>query len=368
MTSDADRSAMRNDRERRFVDPAPWSTKWTHIANTWRPLSATAANVTSLACWRLLTGLCIGGTAPSLVTLVSELASDRRRDLVVILLGFGYSSGLIVGGAAVAYILLHLRWPWVFGLGCLLTGIAFLLALLFVPETIPFLERRRPPDALARINLTRKKFGHPAIGSLRSVEEYMAVPRYSHLFLPSQRLNTVLISTAYVFQASAFYFILKWLPKITVDMGNSATEAASVVVIMNAGGLVGAALAGFLVQRFGLKPMMLAVTTLSTIGVATLAYTLRDWNSLTVVAAFAGMTTNAGLASISAAVARSYPNAIRATGTGFTIGVGRGLAALAPFMAGAMFAAGMTVPVVIVIMSFGSITGGLLISRIKFAS
>ena len=130
-------------------------------------LSATATNVVALACWSLLTGLCIGGTTPSLVTLVSEVASDRRRDLAATLLGFGYSLGLIVGVAAVAFIL-HLRWPWVFALGCVLTGIAFLLALFFVPETIPFLERRRPANALARINTLREKFG-PKIGLTRYV-------------------------------------------------------------------------------------------------------------------------------------------------------------------------------------------------------
>ena len=329
-------------------------------------LSATATNVVALACWSLLTGLCIGGTTPSLVTLVSEVASDRRRDLAVTLLGFGYSLGLIVGGAAVAFILLHLRWPWVFALGCVLTGIAFLLALFFVPETIPFLERRRPANALARINTLREKFGHGPIEYLPAREENRAAPKYGDLFLPHQRVNTLLITGAYVFQASAFYFTLKWLPKIIVDMGHSAAEAASAVVIMNMGGFVGATFAGFLVQQFGLKRMMLAVTTLSTIALAALSQALGDLEHLAIVAALAGMMTNAGLASISAAVARAYPNVMRATGAGLTIGVGRGLAAMAPFTAGAMFAAGMAVPIVMIIMSLGSIAGGLLIARTRF--
>lgn len=38
------------------------------------------------------------------------------------------------------------------------------------------------------------------------------------------------------------YFILKWLPKIVVDMGYAALQAAGVLVWANVGGLAGAVL------------------------------------------------------------------------------------------------------------------------------
>jgi hypothetical protein len=53
--------------------------------------------------------------------------------------------------------------------------------------------------------------------------------------------------------------------------------------------------------------------------------------------------------------AQSFPTALRASGTGFAIGVGRGGAALSPIVAGFMFQAGVGFPGVALTMALGSI-------------
>ena len=60
----------------------------------------------------------------------------------------------------------------------------------------------------------------------------------------------------------------------------------------------------------------------------------------------AGMCTNAAIVGLYAMVAQSYPTAVRAGGTGFIIGVGRGGAALGPIVAGFLFARGAGLPTV----------------------
>jgi len=55
-----------------------------------------------------------------------------------------------------------------------------------------------------------------------------------------------------------------------------------------------------------------------------------------------------------ALLARSYPTGSRAAATGFAIGIGRGGSALAPALAGILFAAGYSLSLVAILMSLGS--------------
>ena len=57
--------------------------------------------------------------------------------------------------------------------------------------------------------------------------------------------------------------------------------------------------------------------------------------------------------------AQKFPTHVRAGGTGFAIGFGRGGAALGPIAAGLLFAAGGTLGMVALIMASGSFIGAL---------
>jgi MFS family permease len=76
---------------------------------------------------------------------------------------------------------------------------------------------------------------------------------------------------------------------------------------------------------------------------------------LSLVAGAAGFFTNAGIVGLYALFAHSYPTHVRASGTGFSIGLGRGGAMLSPIIAGYLFQAGIGIPTVAVIMSLGSL-------------
>jgi MFS family permease len=53
--------------------------------------------------------------------------------------------------------------------------------------------------------------------------------------------------------------------------------------------------------------------------------------------------------------AHAYPTHVRASGTGFAVGIGRGGSVLAPIIAGFLFEAGIGLPTVSILMSLGSI-------------
>jgi hypothetical protein len=53
--------------------------------------------------------------------------------------------------------------------------------------------------------------------------------------------------------------------------------------------------------------------------------------------------------------AHCYPTHVRASGTGFSIGIGRGGAMLSPILAGFLFESGIDIPSVAMIMGLGSL-------------
>ena len=66
-----------------------------------------------------------------------------------------------------------------------------------------------------------------------------------------------------------------------------------------------------------------------------------------------------------AIVAQSYPANVRAGGTGFVIGVGRGGAALGPIVAGVLFASGLSLFAVSALLACGSLVAVLAILGIR---
>ena len=76
--------------------------------------------------------------------------------------------------------------------------------------------------------------------------------------------------------------------------------------------------------------------------------------TLSAVAAVAGFATNAGVVGLYALIAQRFPTGVRATATGFVIGVGRGGSALAPALAGCCSPPGYGLPDVALLMALGS--------------
>jgi hypothetical protein len=63
--------------------------------------------------------------------------------------------------------------------------------------------------------------------------------------------------------------------------------------------------------------------------------------------------------------AQAFPTHVRASGTGFAIGIGRGGSVLAPILAGFLFKWGYGLPSVAMTMAFGSLVAAIVLSMVK---
>ncbi|CAN5407504.1 MFS transporter [soil metagenome] len=320
-------------------------------------LASTAHDVVSLSTWRVLTGLGIGGMLASINAAVAEASNAARRALCVVIMAAGYPVGAIVGGSISAILLKQHDWPVVFQFGAIATLCFIPLVLWRAPESIAFQMARRGPRTLERVNSTLTRMGHPSVDALPEAGPPRARVPIAALFSPTLARMTILLTLAYLAHIMTFYFILKWIPKIVVDMGFAPSSAGFVLVWANVGGAVGSVLLGLLTAKVRVRTLTIAAMAVSAVMVTIFGRGQANLSELTLVAAAVGFFTNAGVVGIYALLAQSFPTEVRATATGFAIGVGRGGSALAPAVAGFLFAGGYGLQTVAVLMAMGSVVG-----------
>jgi benzoate transport len=329
-------------------------------------MAATARGVYDLSIWRVFTGLGIGGILAASNAVAAEFSSLRRRDLSVSLMAIGYPLGAIGGGSVVAVLLRHGTWREVFVFGAAMTALFIPVVFCWVPESIAWLCYRQPARALERVNRGLLRLGRPPVAALPPLAPRPArnVARVG-IFRPALATTTVLLSLTYFTHITTFYFILKWVPKIVVDMGFAPSAAAGVLVWANVGGATGGMVLGLLTQRFAVKHLTLVVLVLSTVMVVAFGHGQPDLTRLSLVCAATGFCTNAGVVGIYAVLARAFPADVRATGSGFVLGTGRGGAVLAPIVAGVLFQAGFGLQAVAICMGAGSLVAAACLAMIR---
>jgi benzoate transport len=322
-------------------------------------LAARAHDIATLCLCRVVTGIGIGGMLAATNAAVSEAANARRRDLCVLLMAGGFPLGAVIGGTISATLLADHGWQAIFQLGAVVTLIFIPIVYRLAPESIAFELRRGGPQALASVNATLARMGRPAVAALPEAQPANAQLSLARLFSPALVRTTLLLTAAYLAHIMTYYFIFKWIPKIVADMGHAPVEAAGVLVWANVGGVCGALVVGLLTARIPLRLLTIAVMILSVALVILFGRGAADIGTLTLIASATGFAATAGVVGLYGLLAGSFPTEVRATATGFTIGVGRGGAVLAPMIAGGLFAADFAISLVALIMALGSMLGAL---------
>lgn len=330
-------------------------------------LASVADSVESLSAFRFFTGLGIGGMLAAINAMAAEYANDKYRKLSVIVMATGYPIGVIVGGSIASMLLASFDWRSIFMFGSLVTLTFIPVVWFLLPESIGYLTDQQPKQALERINATLKRMGHRVVDAMPALNEG---PKQgiSQLFSKNLLNITLLLTAAYFFHIMTFYFILKWIPKIVVDMGFTPSLAGSVLVWANVGGAAGSIALGLLTQRFAIKRLVIGAFMGAAVMVVVFGQGQADLFQLSVIAGIAGMFTNSAIVGLYAMFAESFPTEVRAGGTGFVIGVGRGGAALGPVVAGFMFEANLGLETVAVVMAMGSIFAAIALARLKLPS
>jgi MFS family permease len=236
----------------------------------------------------------------------------------------------------------------VFVFGGLTTLLMVPVVLRLLPESVDFLLAQQPQDALGKLNTLLRKMQRPVLQSLPArpvpVAGVAPVGGFKSLFSPAILRSTLLIWSAFFLLMFSFYFALSWTPKLLVAAGLSAQQGITGGVLLNLGGIVGGTLFGVLASRLDLGRLTAACLAITAVAMAVFGFVTGTLD-LAFMAAFGiGMFIFGGMAGLYSFAPIIYPAAVRTTGMGWAIGIGRMGAILAPLTAGVLLDSGWAPP------------------------
>lgn len=305
-------------------------------------LTATAASATQLMGFRVFTGFGMGGAMPNAIALTSEYMPKRSRNAAVMVMFCGFSFGSAFAGWTVAALIRSYGWRAIFVVGGSIPIVVSLLLLTLLPESIRFLvikggQKERICKYLVRIAPGMLLPGEVAAGADEHAGRAFSV---RELFAEGRAVVTLMLWVMFFMNLLNLWFLNNWLPTIMVDAGIKVETASLITSLFQIGGLVGAlALAGAIGRRLSFG--VLALTYLSAAIFIFLIGNAGASIPLLVMTVFAsGIGVIGGQTVSNALTADYYPTAIRSTGIGWALGIGRVGSILGPILGGFLLSYG----------------------------
>lgn len=303
-------------------------------------LTAHAASYESLIATRFIAGIGLGGAAPCFISLASEYAPKRRRAMTASLIWAAFPLGGIVGGFLNAFILANYGWEAMFYVGGVLPILVAAALLIWLPESLRFLlARGAAPERVGAI-LARIRPGIPPAARYVADEEKLHGAPLKHLFTEGRAVVTVLLWIPFFTAFAILAISVLWMPTLLREHGIGPAQAAVVISTHGMGALIGMASAGRLIERFGSVPVLLPALLLGAVATAALGYAASSLTAITVTLVFAGLFVGVGASGSIALATLIYPTAIRSSGLGWAMGMGRLGQVLTPLAAAALAGAG----------------------------
>lgn len=308
-------------------------------------VTSTATTVSQFMALRVFTGFGMGGAMPNAIALTSEYMPKRSRNAAVMTMFCGFSFGSAVANWTVAALIRNYGWQSIFLVGGSIPIVVAILLIALLPESIRFLvvkggHRAQVSGYLKRIAPIVPNVDELVVGP----DEHQAGGAFSvgQLFTDGRAFVTSMLWVMFFLNLLNLWFLNNWLPTIMTDAGLKVETASVITSLFQIGGLIGALLLAGLVGRrlsFG----MLAATYLAS---ALFIFLIGNAGASIPFLALTVFTSGMGVIgaqTISNAMSADYyPTAIRATGVGWSLGIGRVGSILGPILGGFLLSYGGT--------------------------
>lgn len=309
---------------------------------------------------RVFTGIGIGGLLAAATATSSDYCNNKNRSLAVTLVAGGFAFGVYLGATFLAPLLKQYDWRVTFYLGAVISFLFIPLVYLLVPETVSFLERKRPVGALELIQKIMRRLGHIVPDTLTAQEQQkVELVGAKNLFKGGLAVTTGILLFAYFGNVGTYYYFVKWLPTIVSDLGHSASEATKVLGVISLGGVFGSIGMGIVARFLPIRVLMVTCLIFAAIGVALFPYFTDTLASMKQIGFFTGTFIFAAISGFFGLFASSFPSSLLGSGSGLVLGIGRGGAVLGPMIPGFLFAAGIPLTNVALLMASGSFLAGI---------
>jgi MFS transporter, AAHS family, benzoate transport protein len=197
-------------------------------------LCAFAPNPWIFGLLRFLAGLGLGGVLPTALALINEYAARGRGGQATTNMMTGYHVGAVLTALLGIIIIEPLGWHWMFIVGALPALVLVPLMWRFLPESAAFLRVRA---GVADPTTTRSA---PASRNPIATLFHHGLARSTVAFWITSFMGLLLV-----------YGLNTWLPQIMRSAGYELGAALALLLVLNAGGVIGLLVAGRVSDRIG---------------------------------------------------------------------------------------------------------------------
>ncbi|MEP9321034.1 MFS transporter [Pseudomonas sp. LABIM340] len=285
--------------------------------------TAFASSAEQILVLRFLAGLGMGGATPVLLALASEYGPARLRGAIVTGILLGLPAGAMLGGLLAAQLMPLIGWQGIFLAGGLLP-LVLLVGLYFaLPESLQFLATRSGETAQVRRILARISSRTLADDVRFSVPEAATRTSVRALFGPGLARNTLAVWLTYLFNWVAWFMFLSWLPTVLKTAGLPVEQAPLGTVTVNAVFILCAIPLSILLPRLNTRNVLLGLFALGVLVSLGLSLSGDNWVLVFLLVGAAGLGIGGQQIALNYLVVSAYPTSLRATATGWAIGLGR---------------------------------------------
>lgn len=304
--------------------------------------TALAPSFSVLLMFRFLAGLGLGGAMPSFISLTSEYCPRRLRAVIVALLWAPL--GGFVGGLLASWIIPAYGWHSVFWVGGVLPLVVCIVLVLALPESVGFLvASAAPAERIA--SLLRQVFPSgsvPADATFVLNEEPARGVPVVQLFAAGRAVGTVLLWISFFIALMMLVTNSARAPTLLKREGIGIKEASLAMAMFNLGSVIATSFAGWLISRAGAVIILPLVMLGSAISVALIGYAAPSVAMVILLQGLFGAFMGGGSSGLIALAAIYYPTAIRSTGVGWAMGMGRVGSFVGPLAVGSLVAFGLS--------------------------
>ncbi|MFM0199275.1 MFS transporter [Paraburkholderia fungorum] len=286
-------------------------------------MSSEAQSIVQLVALRFITGLGIGAAMPATSAIVAEYSPDRSRSAMLASTYCGFLFGAAAAGFVTSSAIGTLGWRGMLVLsGLLPLGVVALFAWQ-VPESPLYIVASRKSSEEAK-RILRKVF--PTLDFSRMhlfiAETRESISGSGALLSGEYRLGTVLTWFAEFAGYLVFFLIGSWLPTHLKQTGLSMHEASQVSSLFQFGALGGAVFFAVLVRRYNVASVISGAFGAGSLLVIALGMSeTTQWHASVVF--LSGIAVGGPLICVNTIPGIFYPTALRASGGGWNVAIGR---------------------------------------------
>lgn len=287
---------------------------------------AFAQSLEQIVTLRFLIGLGMGGATPALLALTAEFSPKSRRGTFMTLVLLGLPGGALLGGLVAAAWLPVMGWRGIFLVGGVLPLALVLVCLKMLAESPVFLATKGTPaaDAQAR-RIMAAVSGSPVDPDAALVTHDKKEERSSvaALFSAKYRMVTIAVFATYLLNWIAWYLLLLWMPTALKSLGLAASQAAMGTVTVNGAFILFAIPLSIILPKVNARKLLLVMFAAGILIALGLGLAGSNFALVFVLIGLAGFGIGGQQLALNYLIANAYPTQLRATATGWGIGIGR---------------------------------------------